>query len=140
MDLYYSRSDGGDAILVPLLQRVEVLAAGTDLLASEAGIENAAADRNFGTITLGLSGADAARVVLAQQSGGLSVVLRSPLDTSQMPGEPRSSRELLLRTARTRSAPADARVEVLVGGNGGLTPDRSWLSVGQGRTAPGGPS
>jgi pilus assembly protein CpaB len=135
VDLYYSRSDGGDAVLVPLLQRVEVLAAGATLLADADNPESATTDRDFSTITLGLSGDDAARIVLAQQSGSLSVVLRSPLDASQIPTEPRSSRELLLRTPRTRNSSSDARIELLVGGSGGLAPERSWLAVGQGRSS-----
>jgi pilus assembly protein CpaB len=135
VDLYYSRSDDGDAVLVPLLQRVEVLAAGAALLTDAAGTGSAAPERNFSTITLGLSGADAARIVLAQQSGSLSVVLRSPQDMSQMPTVPLSSRDLFARTPRTRSAAGDTRVELLIGGKGGLSPERSWLSVGQGRSA-----
>ncbi len=136
VDLYYSRSDGGGAVLIPLLQRVEVLAAGATLLAGDEEADPAAADRNFSTITLGLSGTDAARVVLAQQSGILSVVLRSPLDTSEMPAEPRSSQELLLRPSRARSASGDTRIEMLVGGNGGVTPDRQGWQSGR-RAAPG---
>jgi pilus assembly protein CpaB len=135
VDLYYSRSDGGDAVLVPLLQRVEVLAAGAALLADAGNAQSATADRDFSTITLGLSADDAARIVLAQQSGSLSVVLRSPQDASRIPAEPRSSRELLLRTQRTRNPASDARIELLVGGSGGLAPERSWLAVGQGRSA-----
>lgn len=135
VDLYYARSEGGDAVLVPLLQHVEVLAAGTRLMGSESepGRSN---DDDFSTITLGLSATEAASVVLAQQSGSLSVVLRGKSDISRIPADPRNSRELLLKPARARSStPIETRTEVLVGGNGGLTPERSWLPVGQSRAA-----
>ncbi|MEO6078689.1 MAG: Flp pilus assembly protein CpaB [Steroidobacteraceae bacterium] len=135
VDLYYSRSSGGDAVLAPLLQHVEVLATGAALLGDDADADSRVPERNFGTITLGLSATDAVRVVLAQQSGSLSVVLRASTDTSQISSEPRSSRELLVRPSRSRNVPGDSRVEVLIGGSGGLTPEQSWLAVGQGRLA-----
>lgn len=132
VDLYYSRTEGGGATIVPLLQRVGVLAAGAALLPEEASLSDAPAERNYSTITLALSATDAARVVLAQQSGDLSVVLRSPDDLSQLSAEPRSSRELLRRASSAPRTPSPSRIEVLVGGGGGLTPETSWLTIGHG--------
>lgn len=134
VDLLYSRSDGGEAVLVPLLQHVEVLATGAALL-GENLVEGAASGRGFGTITLRLSPDDAARVVLAQQSGSLSVVLRSSADSKEISSDLRNSRNLLRKPAQKRSAGGESRVELLVGGNGGLSPDQSWLSIGHGSTA-----
>ncbi|MEO8315479.1 MAG: Flp pilus assembly protein CpaB [Pseudomonadota bacterium] len=134
VDLLYSHNSNGDSVLVPLLQHVEVLAAGNSLLGDNTGgLPDPGG--GFSTITLGLSADDAARIVLAQQSGDLSVVLRAPLDTSHVSADPRSSRELLRRPSTGRPAPAEPRVEVLVGGSGALIPERSWLTVGQGRSA-----
>ncbi len=135
VDLYYSRSEGNGATLVPLLQRVAVLAAGSELHLKSNDMDPPLEDRQYSTITLGLSATDAARVILAQQSGSLSVVLRSPDDQSQLPAEPRSSHELLRRTGQKPEVSGSARVEVLVGGSGGLVPERSWLAVGQSRTS-----
>jgi pilus assembly protein CpaB len=134
VDLYYSHSVDGDSILVPLLQHVEILAAGASLLGSNQHPDIMQAERSFSTVTLGLSADDAARVVLAQQAGNVSLVLRAPADVSQISMEPRSSRDLLRRPAKTRSIPVESRIELLVGGSGNLTPERSWLPVGQGRT------
>jgi pilus assembly protein CpaB len=131
VDLFYSRNEGGGAMLVPLLQRVAVLAAGSALHREDEALNSSVEDRHYSTITLGLSALDAARVVLAQQSGSLSVVLRSPDDQSQLTAEPRSSQELWRRAALTPVVTGAARVEVLVGGGGGLVPERSWLAVGQ---------
>jgi pilus assembly protein CpaB len=133
VDLYYSRGSGAEMALVPLLQRVELLAAGTALRAADGNPDPMTAEQGYNTITLGLSGDDAARVLLAQQSGNLSVVLRPPTDSSNIPAEPRNSRELMLRPSRPRGTPADTRIELLVGGGGGLTPERTWLAIGQGR-------
>ena len=134
VDLYYSRNAQGDAVLVPLLQHIEVLAAGATML-DGGNSRTPEADRSFSTITLRLSGNDAARVLLAQQAGSVSVLLRAPGDTTQLAAEVRSSRELLARPAKASGKPVDTRVELLVGGGGGLVPERSWLSVGQARAA-----
>lgn len=130
VDLYYSRSAGGEAMLVPLLQHVEVLAAGAELQGDSGQQEF---ERSFGTITLGLSSADAIRVVLAQQAGSLSVVLRPPGDRSEFDTGLHSSRELL-RQKREAPVPVPGRVELLVGGQGALVPEQSWLRVGDARS------
>jgi pilus assembly protein CpaB len=132
VDLYYSRGSDGESVLVPLLQHVEVLAVGASLI-GDAVVGPADADRSFSTMTLDLSSEDAVRVVLAQQSGTVSVVLRASSDTSRISLDPRSSRDFLRRTAKSRAPVVDSRVELLVGGRGELLPERSWLPVGQGR-------
>jgi pilus assembly protein CpaB len=133
IDLYYSRSTDSDSVLVPLLQRVEILATGVSLLGEPGNRQFDEADGGFSTITLGLSADDAVRVVLAQQSGNVSVVLRAPGDTAPISMDPRSSRDLLRPARKIRTTPDDARIEVLVGGKGELLPERSWMGVGQAR-------
>jgi pilus assembly protein CpaB len=135
VDLYYSRGSDGESVLVPLLQHVAILAVGASLLGDA---DMTGADRNFSTITLDLSSDDAVRVVLAQQSGTVSVVLRAPADTSLISADPRSSRDFLRRTPKARAPSADTRIELLVGGSGELAPERSWMAVGQGRAVPAG--
>jgi pilus assembly protein CpaB len=135
VDLYYSRAADGESVLVPLLQHVEVLAIGTSLLGEDGYTQAGSMDRSFSTITLDLASEDAVRVVLAQQSGTVSVVLRAPTDTSQITADPRSSRDFLRRPQKPRASAIDPRIELIVGGDGNLLPERSWLSVGQGRAA-----
>ena len=130
VDLYYTGNEGGGAYLIPLMQRVQVMATGASL-AAEDGVRDVSGDeRHFGTITLGLSATDAARVLLAQQSGSVSVVLRSREDQSEIPWTRQSSVDLLPRNPRRSIPVLDSRVEVLVGGGGGLVPERSWLLPG----------
>jgi pilus assembly protein CpaB len=136
VDLFYSRGSDGESVLVPLLQHVGILAVGASLLGE--GDADPGADRNFSTITLDLSSEEAVRVVLAQQSGTVSVVLRAPADTSLIAADPRSSRDFLRRTPKSKTPSADTRVELLVGGSGELLPERSWMAVGQGRGVPAG--
>jgi Flp pilus assembly protein CpaB len=115
-----------------LLQDVPVLATGTRV-GPVPGIAREAGPRvmGYGTFTVLATVDDAARIILAQQSGALFMALRGRGD-----GEPvllgvHDSRELLrgigpsLRTARRGSA-----VEVLVGGNGEPAPRRLWLQTG----------
>lgn len=135
VDLYYTRNEGGGAYLIPLMQRVEVMATGTSLASGDATRDGSEDEHHFGTITLGLSAADAARVLLAQQSGNVSVVLRPREDQTEMPWVRQDSVDLLPRNPQ-RSTVLDSRVEVLVGGGGGLAPERSWLSPGKAMPAP----
>jgi pilus assembly protein CpaB len=125
VDLYYGRREAGDAVLVPLLQKVPVLAVG-----SFAGVDGITSHA-YGTITLRVAAAEAPRVLLAQQAGELSVLLRSPTDQAILPASLRSSRELLTRPP---GAVASRGIELLTGGSGALIPERTWLAVGQGRS------
>jgi pilus assembly protein CpaB len=125
VDLYYGRRDDGDALLVPLLQKVEVLAVGDSF--SSGGTAGSAAD--FSTVTLRLQADEAPRVVLAQQAGDITLLLRGRDDQALQASRVLNSRELL-RVTPTRTV--QAGVEVLTGGQGGAAPARSWLRVGSG--------
>lgn len=128
VDVYYrpGNSGSGQALLMPLLQQVEVLATGTSFL-PEDGSE-ATADRHYGTVTLRVAEADAARLLLAQAAGELALLLRAPGDAGSQAAVLRSSRELL--QTRPASPARRAGTEVLTGGSGGTEPVRTWLSVG----------
>lgn len=133
VDLYYRPGGGGDALLVPLLQQVEVLATGASFLAGEGATEP---QRQYGTVTLRVLEHDAARVLLAQAAGELALLLRAPGDSTLQVAVLRSSRELL-RPGPVAARPRAAGTEVLTGGHGGLVPARSWLSVGAAEQASG---
>lgn len=132
MDLFYSQARGDGALLVPLLQRVPVLATG-EMTESrlQAGADQPQSD--FSSVTLLITAADARRVVLAEQTGRLTVLLRGANDSGHMDVDSMSSSELLSqppsRLQRTRALAS--RVELLTGGNGS-TPARSWLRTGEG--------
>lgn len=128
VDLYYSRSSGSGTTLMPLLQRVEILAAGAALQGSS--VREAEPEQNFSTITLGLTAADAARVLLAQHSGSLSVVLRSRTDEAVIAPALLHSNDLTRPVRPARVNYSEARIELLVGGSGDLTPERSWVPAG----------
>lgn len=128
IDLYYGRRDGSEAMLVPLLQQVEVLVAGEPVPPGSEGLRS----RHFATVTLRVSADDAPRVLLAQQAGDLFMLLRAPGDEALQPVAVRNSRELL---RRQQARPAVAGTELLTGGTGELFPSRTWLTPAQGRDA-----
>jgi pilus assembly protein CpaB len=126
IDLYYGRRESAESLLVPLLQQVEVLAAG-DSFSRPGAAEGEG--RHYSTLTLRVSAADAPRVLLAQQTGELMLLLRAPEDEQLQPTSIRSSSELLRRPAIQSGA---GRIEVLIGGTGEMMPERRWLAVGAG--------
>ena len=132
VDLYYSRSQGDGAVLTPLLERVEVLAAG-EAVASDKVVSRRPpeATHGFSTLTILVSPEDAARVVLAQSTGALTVLLRSPADEESRWLLPRAtagccSRDIALAANVTQDSES---IELIVGGSGGVMPDVSRLSV-----------
>jgi pilus assembly protein CpaB len=128
VDLLYSRPDSSASELVPLLERLQVLSTGSsslqDLNPGESG------ERDFNTVTLLVTSDEAARIVLAEQAGRITVLLRSASDVLPVDIAARDSRDLL-RAAGAASSRATAarRIELLTGGYG-AEPARSWLTVG----------
>jgi pilus assembly protein CpaB len=140
VDLYYSRSQGDGAILTPLLERVQVLAAGeavaTDKVVSRSPVDSV---HGFSTLTILVSPEDAARVVLAQSTGSITVLLRSPADEIPAAIVTRNSRSLFVKYAAGHSAGGSAAesIELIVGGGGGIVPEVSRLHVGSKAQSPG---
>jgi pilus assembly protein CpaB len=133
VDLYYSRQQGGDSARLSLLfAAVPVLAAGHQLAEANASSGDAGAG-GFATITLQLPPADAARVVLAQHTGQLTVVLRHPDDPSSGPTGVHDSRGLLLTTSAVPPARAaaipQAQLQLILGGQGAALPAVTQLPV-----------
>jgi pilus assembly protein CpaB len=133
VDLYYSRTQGDGTVLTPLLEHVEVLAAGEavakDKLVSRRPVD---AVHGFSTLTILVSPEDAARVVLAQGTGTLTVLLRSPSDEGPVAIATRNSRSLFTqRHAGIAGGPrVPESIELIVGGSGGVVPEVSHLDIG----------
>jgi pilus assembly protein CpaB len=122
VDLYFGPRESADSLLVPLLQEVEVLAAGEYALDVDGG-----EPRQYSTVTLRVTAEQAPMVLLAQQAGDLSILLRNGSDREPVRSTVRNSRELLQPAQPTAAEPG---MEVLTGGAGQLTPVRTWLRVG----------
>jgi pilus assembly protein CpaB len=132
VDIFYSQARGSGAVLAPLLQRICVLATG-EVTQSQLQSQEPEQHADFSSVTLLLSATDAQRVVLAEQTGRLTLLLRNASDKAFLNASSVNSSELLApaRAERLRAGPSSLPVELLVGGNGGV-PARSWLRTGEG--------
>lgn len=126
VDLYYSQREHNSAVLTPLLENVHVLATGIETEEAQPGD----ADEQFSTITLRLDAEQAARIVLAEQTGRLTVLLRATGDLALAEIRTRNSQQLLPSPRGHLSLGNEPPVELLTGGQGEITPARSWLKVG----------
>lgn len=130
IDLFYTMNQQAAALLIPLLQDVQVLATGADRSTWEVGASESDTRPEFDSLTLLVTAEEAARVVLAEQTGRITVLLRAVADGAQVEVRTHDSRQLM-RVTETRTAPASRRrIELLTGGNGGIEPSRSWLAIG----------
>lgn len=126
IDLFFSQREAGRALLVPLLQRVEILGTGDSFTVGQ----GEDFPRHFVTVTLRVPAAEAPRILLAQQAGELSMLLRSRDDLALQPTGVRNSSELLRQAQPVHTG---ASVELLIGGHGDQVPERRLLRVGAGR-------
>ncbi len=118
VDVYWQHQRGSDVALVTLLlQSVQVLATGRQV----AGPTPAVSATDFSTITLQVDADDAARLLLAQRSGQLALVLRGSTDTQQQLLKIRDSRQLSQRVSGApSSSQPDPPLQVIVGGSGAV--------------------
>lgn len=123
VDLYLLQDRGASGSrLSVLLERVPVIAIGERMQ----GAQDDAA--GYGTITLRASSADAARILLAEQAGRLSVLLRARGDESPTVLVVRDTRALFERAPQASAIQRSPAIEVLLGGSGGPEPRRLWLA------------
>ena len=127
VDVYWQHQRGSDIAMVTLLlQTVPVLATGRQI----AGQSPAASAAEFSTITLQVDADDTARLLLAQRSGQLAVVLRGSADTQQQTLKIRDSRQLSQRVSGINSTAApDPPLQVIVGGSGAAVAPMQNLPV-----------
>lgn len=126
VDLLFSDSESSVARLVPLLEGVRILATG-DVDERQGSVARYQAIEPFNTVTLLVTADEAARIVLAEQTGRITVLLRGEDDEAPLGMSMRDSRELL---QAGRRAPGTSRVELLTGGLGEAQPSRTWLRIG----------
>ena len=74
-----SRGDSSlDTVTMTILQRVKVLATGTDIgYAQQNGAQSSALSRSYSTVTLELTPKEVEMIIFAQQKGSLTLTLRS---------------------------------------------------------------
>jgi len=129
VDLLLSHGLGAELSVVPIIQRLEVIATGNQTHVDKTGNS---LPRNFSTITVHVRPDDAQKLTLAQQVGKLTAVLRNPRDSepvthnaislSQLIGKEgdaaakpiRSTKALSSKHVVVRKVPA---IEYIIGGS-----------------------
>jgi len=124
VDLLLGHGSGRDHQIVPLIQRLDVIATGVQTIVDKAG---GGERRNFSTITVQVTPDEAQRITLAQQIGKLTAVLRNPDDESPLSETPMNVARLfglpepaaapVARTGgRAAPAPEPPAIEYIIGG------------------------
>lgn len=119
VDLILTYKPGKNTITVPLLQDLTVLATGTTTAARNL-LDGNNHGRTYRTVTVLVTPQDAKRVILAQETGSLTAVLRHPDDNQILPykvttvatlfGEPPKPKP------KVRRVPKKKGVEFIIGG------------------------
>ena len=113
IDLILTINRDGSKVTFPLLQDVLVLATGVQLTPERSGGNGAAIER-FRTVTLQATPEEANMIILAQDAGKLTAVLRHPEDAKILPRERLTVAHLFGATAV--AAPRAKDVEFIIGG------------------------
>lgn len=118
--------------VTPLLEAVKVLATGSlmrrQTVRGRDGQEREV-DAQFVTVTLHVTPADAARIIVAQRSGELTAVLRGPQDRAPLQLRSVDSRSLRPQQAGRASAGSVQYVEYIIGGRGNAQTTRERIAV-----------
>lgn len=127
VDLLMSHGSGDEQEIFPLIERLDVIATGVQTLVDK----NADGEtRNFSTITVQVSPAQAQRVTLAQKVGQITAVLRNPDDDAPLGEQAMNVNDLLgivtppvvepkpvAKRTIARAAPAAPTIEFIIGGS-----------------------
>lgn len=116
IDILFTATSGNEAITMPLLLDVPVIATGVRTVANAAHLDQKHPARQFNTITVSVTPDNAARITLAQDAGRINVALRQPRD-DQPAQIPRITKRSLIDGDRlTKPAVIRPRVEIILGG------------------------
>lgn len=123
VDLLMSYGSGTAQMIYPLIERLDVIATGTQTLVDKNG---SGGQRKFSTITVQVSPTEAKRITLAQQVGKLTAMLRNPEDESPLPDDAMTVAELLNLPVPvegsppakpSKRAPKPPGIEYIIGGS-----------------------
>jgi len=118
IDLLVTVDSKGRKITRPLLQSVQVMATGQQAADSPRGGER----RQYSTVTIDTTPAEAHNVIMARDAGRITALLRNPEDKSRIAGANVNMAELL-SSATTRADSVDGAIPVLYGGNATIAPE-----------------
>ncbi len=105
VDLFLSFGVGAKQQILPLIQRLNVIATGVQTMVDKS---SGGTTRNFSTITVHVSPEDGQRITLAQQVGKLTAMLRNPDDEAPVSETPMTVSQLLNMEPAVKSEPVVA--------------------------------
>lgn len=111
IDLLLTYKPNRDETTAPLLEHVLVLATGTRTVVDK-GLDGSEVHRNYNTVTVQVSPDDAQRIVLAQETGKLTAVLRHPDDLNQLSKRPMTVARLLGEPPEKVAVPQKIRPKI----------------------------
>lgn len=116
IDLIAALRQGQRENVFPLLQNVPVLATGRRVRGRRPAQDDGLGERGYTTITLEVTPTDAQRIILAQQKGRITAVLRNATDYANVPGGNVHLAGLPGSGRRAAHRARQERVEYIIGG------------------------
>lgn len=113
IDLMITYNEGDDLKTYPFLQNLHILATGSKTVVdknSPGGVSR------FSTVTVSVDPTNAKRIILAQERGKITAVLRHPDDGAAMDPQPLPFSEVLPEVVESEVEQNDPEIEFIVGG------------------------
>lgn len=116
IDILFTTMSGTEAVTLPLLLDVTVIATGVRTASNAQYLDQKSPSRQYNTVTVSVTPQNAARITLAQDAGKITVALRQPQD-DRPPQIVRITKRTLLNGERIAKAVGRRPpVEIILGG------------------------
>lgn len=115
IDLFFTTTSGNDAVTLPLLLNVPVIATGIRTLSNDALVERERIG-HYRTVTVSVTPQEAAKITHAQDAGKLTITLRQPNDSDDIAVARVTKDTLLNGPTIARVYVPRKRIEVILGG------------------------
>lgn len=116
IDILFTTLSNNENVTLPLLLDVPVIATGIRTVTNAAYLDDKAPSRQYNTITVSVTPANAAKITLAQDAGKITVALRQPQDEQPIQIARVTKRTLLNGEPKPGPSKPHRRVEIILGG------------------------
>ena len=116
IDILFTALNGNESVTLPLLLDVPVMATGVRTITNAAYMDQKSAHRQYNTVTVSVTPANAAKITLAQDAGKITVALRQPQDNQPAQIARITKRTLLEGERIARVTAHRQRIEIILGG------------------------
>jgi pilus assembly protein CpaB len=116
IDILFTTLSNNENVTLPLLLDVPVIATGIRTVTNAVYLDEKGPSRQYNTITVSVTPANAAKITLAQDAGKITVALRQPQDNQSIQIARVTKRTLLNGQTTPRVSKPRHRVEIILGG------------------------